>query len=67
VKPALNCRKAHCRTKIHNILILLKKRFAKSFYSKTALQAVLRLSQQKELKKIVRWCAAARLFQAGFT
>jgi len=40
----------HYRTKNHNILILSKKRFAKSFYCKTALQAVLCLFQQKYLK-----------------
>jgi len=45
--------------KNHNILILLiwkQKRSAKSFYSKTALQAVLCLFQQNSLKKIVRQC-----------
>jgi len=45
---------AHYRIKNHNILILSKKRFAKSFYCKTALQAVLCLLQKNGLKKIVR-------------
>jgi len=35
-----------------SVLILSEKRFAKSFYSKTALQAVLCLFQQNYLKKL---------------
>jgi len=38
---------SYYRTKNYNMLILLKKRFAKSFYSKTALQAVFILPDKK--------------------